>query len=283
MATGPLWLITAGTQGGDFDAFIADMGNPLRFGYASHSANQTVLVHQGQPVNAQIRVVLDAGPFQFVDTVVLRTAGGAMLMSIDLNFLTFGLAQPRTSADGAFDAILNVIQSATVEGTAHGFAFTGKGGADKFTGNLGDDVISGFGGNDNLAGAGGNDSVSGGLGQDVIAGGAGLDRLSGGAGADTFVFSGAAAAASGDRITDFSQAEGDRIDLRAVDAMTGNVGLDHFTLISTGFTSTKGELRINQFAWGAQLRGDIDGDGVGDFTVALLGVTALDATALLLG
>jgi hypothetical protein len=48
-----------------------------------------------------------------------------------------------------------------------------------------------------------------------------LDRLSGGLGADAFVF-------SGDRITDLSQAAGDRIDLRAVDAMTGKAGLDHF-------------------------------------------------------
>jgi hypothetical protein len=53
-------------------------------------------------------------------------------------------------------------------------------------------------------------------------------------------------------------------------------------VISTGFTGHKGELRITQFAWGTRLRGDIGADGVDDFMIALPGVTALNATALLL-
>ncbi len=62
----------------------------------------------------------------------------------------------------------------------------------------------------------GNDAankIGGGGGDDTLAGRGGLDRLTGGAGADVFVFEAASAFASRDIVTDFSVAQGDRLDI----------------------------------------------------------------------
>jgi Ca2+-binding RTX toxin-like protein len=95
----------------------------------------------------------------------------------------------------------------------------GEDGNDLLFGDLGNDLVHGGAGNDLCEGGEGNDIVRGGQGNDVVRGGAGDDWLSGdkgddtvtgGTGADIFhSFSGAGL----DRITDFSRAEGDRIQL----------------------------------------------------------------------
>ena len=76
----------------------------------------------------------------------------------------------------------------------------------------GDDVISGLPGDDILFGDSGHDSLDGGDGNDRLDGGSLNDTLTGGLGSDTFVF------ASGygyDRVTDFTAADGDKVDLSA--------------------------------------------------------------------
>lgn len=73
-------------------------------------------------------------------------------------------------------------------------------------------TINGDPAGDVLIGLAGADSITSGIGQDVMTGGGGADR---------FVFvlgDSGATAATADRITDFSQAEGDRIDLLTIDA-----------------------------------------------------------------
>lgn len=86
----------------------------------------------------------------------------------------------------------------------------GDNGFDIVYGNLGDDTVSGDAGVDWVRGGQGNDSVSGGAGDDWLWGDRGSDTISGGAGADIFhSFSGAGL----DRVTDFSLAEGDRVQL----------------------------------------------------------------------
>ncbi|GAB4132457.1 MAG: hypothetical protein Fur0046_02280 [Cyanobacteria bacterium J069] len=92
---------------------------------------------------------------------------------------------------------------------------------DVLTGGRGNDTIDGRGGNDTLRGEAGNDTLLGGLGRDVLVGGIGADGLTGDAGGDRFVFSGRnktqalrmSLLRSPDRITDFNQTEGDRIQL----------------------------------------------------------------------
>jgi Ca2+-binding RTX toxin-like protein len=77
-------------------------------------------------------------------------------------------------------------------------------GADTLTGTSGDDTI------DLLSG---NDSFNGGAGNDSITGGTGNDTLTGGTGADTFVRDANDTVAQADVITDFSLADGDKINL----------------------------------------------------------------------
>lgn len=84
-----------------------------------------------------------------------------------------------------------------------------------------------------LDGGAGADTLTGGLGDDILTGGSGADSLTGGAGADTFRFDRAGDAA--DHVTDFSEAQGDRIDLH--DLLSGEAGLaisDYVSLQEVG-------------------------------------------------
>ena len=92
---------------------------------------------------------------------------------------------------------------------------------------IGIEIVSGSQGHDSLVGDTGANTLQGWGGNDVLAGAGGQDTLSGGAGADRFVYGSAAQSvvgASADRITDFSHAQGDRIDLSAIDADWGTAG-----------------------------------------------------------
>ncbi len=147
------------------------------------------------------------------------------------------------------------------------------------TGNDLDNVIRGNNGANTLSGGGGADSMYGGNGNDVIRGGAGRDNVWGDAGADRFVFAdgdfSGNTAATADVIRDFSQAQGDRIDLSMVDAITGDAN-DAFTFLGTGaFTGTAGELRYVVTAGITTVQGDTDGDGVADFWIRMVGETNL--------
>lgn len=81
-------------------------------------------------------------------------------------------------------------------------------GADVIYGNMGSDTCYGGGGNDVIRGGQDSDLVFGEAGDDWISGDRGSDTMTGGDGADTFyVFAGSGL----DQITDFSVAQGDRI------------------------------------------------------------------------
>ena len=109
----------------------------------------------------------------------------------------------------------------TVDGGRGNDVISGNGRSERFVGGENDDLIKGGSGADILGGDGynslyddfgGNDTIDGGRGEDRIDGGMGRDRLTGGREADLFVFN---HNSRYDKITDFSQSEGDRIDLRA--------------------------------------------------------------------
>jgi Ca2+-binding RTX toxin-like protein len=144
----------------------------------------------------------------------------------------------------------------------------------------------GWAGNDVLIGGGGDDDLLGGDGNDTITGGVGTDRLYGGAGADTFVFA-AEDVSTGirttDRIEDFSQCEGDRIDLGTIDADYTTEGNQSFAFIGTAaFTGTAGELRMFNRGDDTVLAGDVDGDGLADGYLVLAGFHALTAADFVL-
>ncbi len=113
---------------------------------------------------------------------------------------------------------------------------------DTIDGFYGDDTIYGGGGNDLINATGGEDVVYGGYGNDTIVGGLQKDVLYGNQGADTFRYLDRADSfpsyrnAKVDAIKDFSVAQGDKIDLRGIDASSKLAGDQAF-----GFASGPGQ------------------------------------------
>lgn len=114
-----------------------------------------------------------------------------------------------------------------IGGTGNDFLY-GHGGDDRLEGGAGSDQLMGHAGNDTLLGGAGNDYIYAGAGDDLIDGGAGNDdiisgpgndTLTGGDGADRFFSAGNSESGTQvHTITDFDRAEGDWIDLKAIDA-----------------------------------------------------------------
>lgn len=101
------------------------------------------------------------------------------------------------------------------------------------------------------------------------------------AGADTFDFNtwiDSLVGSSRDVVSDFSSAQGDKVDLLDVDANTSTLGNKAFSYIGSAAFTAAGQLR---FA-GNVLAGDVDGNGVADFEIQLTGVTALTVSDLVL-
>lgn len=136
-------------------------------------------------------------------------------------------------------------------------------------GNLGNNILNGAGGKDKLYGAGG------------------ADTLIGGSGADQFVFTdishSTVAKAGQDTIVDFSKAQGDRINLSAIDANALFLLNQEFTFIGTAaYSKTAGELRYGISNGQTTISGDIDGNGQADFRIFLNGSIALQTSDFIL-
>jgi Ca2+-binding RTX toxin-like protein len=158
-------------------------------------------------------------------------------------------------------------------GTGKDAVYAGDGG-DKAHGGSGDDRLYGGAGNDALSGGSGRDALYGGAGRDKLSGGAGADKLHGGGGADMFIFTplkdSTVAAAGRDTIFDFSRKEGDRIDLKGIDASTTAGGNQAFSFIGADtFSKTAGELRYERKDGGTYVYGDVNGDGKADFSIRI--------------
>lgn len=144
------------------------------------------------------------------------------------------------------------------------------------------DVLRGSNAANRLIGDAGDDELSGRGGDDILSGGTGADRLEGGHGADLFVFG--EVDAGRDTIADFNAAAGDRIDLSAIDAVPDTTFEDDgFQFVgSAAFTGTAGELRAAAAAGGWEVSGDVDGDGVADFTILVASPAPLAAADFVL-
>lgn len=133
-----------------------------------------------------------------------------------------------------------------------------------------------------LDGGFGNDTLTGDAGNDSLLGGGGRDQLTGGLGADTFVFS---EAYDGwqiigmDSILDFNSAEGDRIDLSAIDANPTQAGRQAFVFVGAGDFSATGQLRYD--AANGILYGNVDADPDAEFAIQLLGKPVFTADHLI--
>jgi len=143
---------------------------------------------------------------------------------------------------------------------------------DAIAGRDGNDTLFGLSGDDILDGGRGNDILVGGLGNDILIGGPGADELFGdnedgtGSGADTFLYF--SLADRGDRIMDFSVAEGDALDFSELLSGATPDTLDDFV----SFTPDSGNIEVSV---------DVDGPGSDFAPIAFL--TLIDPTGLTTG
>lgn len=184
------------------------------------------------------------------------------------------------------DVVLTDLALYTLTQNVENLTATGLGGLNG-SGNALANVLTGAGGNDVLHGLDGKDTLSGGAGADVLHGGAGVDSLTGGLGADTFLFDLFSdlgnTRTTTDTIADFSHAEGDHIDLSALDANSLLAGDQAFSFLGAGaFTRHAGELRSVATATGTTIYGDLNGDGVADFLIKVNGNINLVSTDFVL-
>ena len=151
---------------------------------------------------------------------------------------------------------------------------------ENLTGSNFSDTLVGSSANNVLNGGAGNDMLVGGRGNDLLVGGLGADTLLGGSGADRFVFSvSSESSGSGiDRIGDFQRGQ-DKIDVSSIVLDTAaSKDADFMFIGAAAFSKAVGEIRM---ASGA-IHGDVDGDGVADFSVLISGVTSLATSDFIL-
>jgi Ca2+-binding RTX toxin-like protein len=181
-------------------------------------------------------------------------------------------------------------------GTAHGVMLNieqvgGSWVSDRIMGSAAANFFDGSGGDDSLFGAAGNDTIIGNDGADVLSGGLGNDTLTGDGnlhGADTFVFDAAPGVANADVITDFSDADGDHIQLDG-NAMVAIGPSGNFTAGDVRFYAAAGangghdaDDRLVYDTSTGQLFYDADGNGasVAQLIATLPGAPALAASDL---
>jgi Ca2+-binding RTX toxin-like protein len=172
-----------------------------------------------------------------------RLDGGVGTDTVSYIYATSGVTMmsPNFVAAGSSWAVGDVLSGfENVQGTNYADTILGDSGNNKLFGESGNDSLTGLGGSDRLYGGNGNDNLTGdtalapgsGDGADWLVGGAGADTLRGGGGADRFQYwSVADSGPSSDVIMDFSEAQGDKIDLSNIDADPTKPGWQdfHFT------------------------------------------------------
>jgi Ca2+-binding RTX toxin-like protein len=170
-----------------------------------------------------------------------------------------------------YDIVRNSV-SWTLSANVEGLELQGSGNING-TGNSLANIITGNSGDNSLSGGAGVDTIDGGAGADTIIGGTGNDLLSGGLGADTFVIlqeSIGQPTIEIDQIFDFSTAQGDILNLSAIDADSATAGDQAFTLVSA-FTRVAGQIELTFSGGTTTLRLDVNGDGIADYQMKING------------
>jgi Ca2+-binding RTX toxin-like protein len=169
---------------------------------------------------------------------------------------------------GDIDADGNSLAN-TLTGNGGDNALSGQGAADRLFGANGDDVLLGGDGDDRLSGDDGDDRLEGGGANDLIIGGNGLDTMAGGAGADSFQFEGGEEGFAG-VIVDFAHSEGDKVNLKPIDAIPGGID-DKFTFISAGAFTGVGQVRAFLAGDDTIVEANITGDFMPELKILLPG------------
>lgn len=276
----------------DFDFYVDDLGSAKITKFTSTlitgSIDGTKITVKGSGFQADSNGLLVSGTIKSIggveggETVFLLSGVSIPVQKI------FDLIENGTAA--AVKAFVeatfkggDIIHGGVLDDVIYGYAgddkLFGGGDADKIYGGSGKDYLNGANGADMLNGGSGDDALIGGEGNDILKGGAGndalqgsagADRLWGGAGADTFQFKSIANSTviSQDTIYDFDRAQGDKIDLKTIDANVKVDGNQAFKFIGLdGFHKKAGELRYEQKSGDTFVQGDVNGDGKIDFSV----------------
>jgi VCBS repeat-containing protein len=215
-------------------------------------------------------VAFGAGQLSGIETIALLTGGDTRFgnppgvgYSYDLTMDDGNVAGGATMTVNA-----NTLRAGVPGVSDETLTFDGSGESDgHFTiySGAGDDVLTGGDQDDRIYGAGGADTMTGGLGN------------------DTFAYMNAAhsTATAMDQILDFGL--GDRIDLAAIDAISGGAN-NAFSFIGTAaFSNTAGELRVVDLGGGSwQIEADIDGIGGADLLIGLTSSHTLTTTDFVL-
>lgn len=201
----------------------------------------------------------------------IDAATGALRFASAPNFEAPGDA----GGDNVYDVVVQASDGSFVDTQALTVSITNLVDGQTITGTSAANVLTGTNAEDTINGFGGNDTISGGLGRDL---------LTGGSGNDTFVFSSLSDSmvANPDMITDFGNGK-DKINLSAIDARTNASGDQAFTWIGTSaFTGVAGQLRYYQSGGDTFVTGDLNGDAVGDFSIAFDQLLSLSASSFVL-
>ncbi|MDO8410086.1 MAG: calcium-binding protein, partial [Phenylobacterium sp.] len=188
----------------------------------------------------------------------------------------------RAKADGAIFQLESLISIEEIDGGGYAdVAGLGSSGGDSI--DLSALTVTGLA---YLDAGDGNDSLVGSGGADTIRLGSGADTLAGGAGGDVFQMlnaSDSGLGADADLILDFTLGA-DLLDLSALDADLITTGDQAFTYIgSAAFSGVAGELRAVAGSLGDTIvSGDLDGDGLADFSIVMSGSLTLSTGDFLL-
>jgi Ca2+-binding RTX toxin-like protein len=140
--------------------------------------------------------------------------------------------------------------------------------------------------NDMLIGTDKADKLNGLAGNDTLIGGTGKDTLNGGTGADVFKFNSVADSSAlpkqADIITDFKHAQGDKIDLSAIDINTTLAGKQSFIPINAQTFSADATGKLTFDAKTSTLYGSTNSDPAAEFAIVLSGVKSLTADDFIL-
>ncbi|WP_436091784.1 beta strand repeat-containing protein, partial [Devosia sp. LjRoot16] len=211
-----------------------------------------------------------------VDVDSLVFTNGGTYLGYQLGTATYALNIDSTSPLTGTNSLDVVASSSTGE------TFDATNGNDMLFGNGGIDTINGGSGNDLLVGGVGNDILNGDADNDTLVGGAGADALNGGAGIDTFVYTaiGDSTVGAGNRdvITGFVVGT-DKIRLIEIDANTALATDQAFTFVAAQNTGVvANSVTWHQSGGNTYVHGDVNGDGVADFEIELLGTHNLTST-----
>lgn len=242
---------------------------------------EIILASRGVSVDLSVGMILDDGFGNSGRLVSIEEVYGG---SLNDQLVGDGGANRLDGRQGA-DTLYGRGGNDTLFGADGSDSLYGEDGDDALTGAEGNDLLDGGRGNDLLFGGAGRDTLSGGSGNDLLNGGGNGDALTGGTGNDRFVFDTVTAGklaqpANLGTITDFAQ--GDVIDLSAIDAIPGKPNDAFHFAPRNAFTGSAGELIAVETAGGTIVAGDMNGDGTADFTITLNDPAYLGADSFVL-